>query len=71
MDDLDLKYNRHTVNKIGSCAFNPAVDCDTLQICQTCGWNPVNEIERKKKARERTKREVWIIGSGTYDKRVH
>lgn len=73
-DDLDRKYQIHTVNLTTSCKYSTqaAVMCDKLAKCETCGWNPDVYAVRRIKTREMLKgrkRETWVIGNGTFDKR--
>lgn len=56
------------------CPFNKSVDCDKDKHCETCGWNPEVDAQRRAIIRERIQseppevKETWHIGSGEYKK---
>ena len=69
---------RHEKYRNGLCKFRRrpetgcVVECDLLQPCHKCGWNPAVEEERKKKIREDRKEllkpapKKWLIGRGEF-----
>lgn len=53
---IDSNYKRHKTHRTEACKFREAVECDSLGICEICGWNPAAEEERKKKLRKKARR---------------
>lgn len=53
---IDSNYKRHKKCSTGVCKFRESVECDSLSICEICGWNPAVEEERKKKLRKKARR---------------
>lgn len=77
MDELDLKYARHSKNLTTPCLYtwrpdggNPVI-CDCVSACFKCGWNPEVAAARKAKIRAnppkpKEERERWMIGRGAF-----
>lgn len=49
---LRSKYKKHINNTAGQCKFShgkDGVECDRFSTCESCGWNPEVEAQRKQR----------------------